>query len=384
MIMSNQTRDVWIVDTTLRDGEQAPGVVFSAPEKRAIAQLLDMAGVPEIEVGTPAMGERERETIRSLVHMQLNARLTSWCRSLKKDIDWARACLTPGVHISFPASNILLDVFNLNKEIILAETEELVRYAHQYFDYVSVGVQDVARADIDFIKTFARIAFEAGAFRIRLADTVGLMNPMQVFEMIQQLKDASDIDIEFHGHNDLGMATANSLAAVAGGAACVSTTVNGLGERAGNAAFEEVVMALDKSMKMHCGIQSELFNKLTTYVSEYSHTPITDRKPVVGRNIFLHESGIHVRGLSVNPQSYEPFNAESVGKPSEDFVIGKHSGLHSIMNYFLKKDTCIDRGHGYKILCRVKSFSHENKRNVTDDELRRFYLDTLETVLAVY
>jgi homocitrate synthase NifV len=382
MVTANNPRDVWIIDTTLRDGEQAAGVVFNESEHRIIAGLLDDAGVPELEIGTPAMGEQSRSTIRSIVDMKLKTRLTCWCRALRKDIDWARMCGTPAVHISLPASKILMDVFYTDETEVIKSIHDIVRYASQFFEYVSIGVQDVARADREFIKFCAYAAHRAGAFRLRLADTVGLMNPIQVTELLNQVRTVCEMEFEFHAHNDLGMATANSVAAISAGAKSVSTTVNGIGERAGNAALEEVVLAVEQTLSKQCGIQTRSFQSLSAFVAQCAHEKIPSRKPVVGSGLFRHESGIHVRGLCVDRQSYEPFSAESVGQQTEKFVIGKHSGLSSILSYFQQDDIPIDQRQGYEILGRVKSFCDVHKRNVVDEELRRFYLDTLTVVLA--
>lgn len=222
--------EVWIVDTTLRDGEQAPGVVFSREEKEEIVTLLCRAGVPEIEVGTPAMGEEEREDIKSIVALKLPVRLTSWCRALYEDLEQARECQTHGVHLSFPLSPILMSIFHMSEQRVLTCLTELVRHARRYFDFVSAGAQDVTRADLSFLSSFCEQAYESGVDRIRLSDTVGVYNPLQTIRLITHLREQGVSGmLEFHGHNDLGMATANSIAALSAGAESVSVTVNGLG-----------------------------------------------------------------------------------------------------------------------------------------------------------
>jgi homocitrate synthase NifV len=364
---------VWIVDTTLRDGEQAPGVVFSRKEKQKIATLLCQVGVQEIEVGTPAMGEEEQEDIRSVVALKLPARFVSWCRANVEDIEQAKKCRTQGIHLSFPVSSVLMSVFHMDEHKVLAILPELVNYARKYFDYVSVGIQDATRADFAFLSAFCLHAFESGADRIRLSDTVGIYNPMQTIRLITQLRERGVSGmLEFHGHNDLGMATANSIAALSAGAEYISATVNGIGERAGNAALEEVVMATILTLRKECGINTEGLTRLSKMVAQASRRRIPETKPIVGKAAFLHESGIHTRALLANRQSYQPFFPEMVGMKSEGFVVGKHSGRASLKYLFNQEGIRLSEADCLRILVRIREICRK-KKSLSLEEIRQIY-----------
>ena len=225
-------RHVHVVDTTLRDGEQAPRVAFSAAERMELATMLAEAGIAEIEVGIPAMGEDEIEAIRGVVRLNLPTQLTCWTRAVESDILSAAACGTPFVHISFPTSRLQLELNGRDEDAQLEQVDRLVDIALREFDGVSVGALDGTRTDVDRLLAFGDAAWRAGARRLRIADTVGIGSPRAIRALFEQLRRTlPSIDLEFHGHNDLGLATANTLAAVEGGASAVSVTVGGLGER---------------------------------------------------------------------------------------------------------------------------------------------------------
>ena len=318
---------VKVIDATLRDGEQAPGVSFDREQKVKIARMLAEIGVDEIEAGIPAMGEEERADIRALTALKLPVPLIPWCRALERDIRLAFECDAAGVHISFPVSSILLEAMSKDRAWVLESLESLVEFSRRYFDFVSVGAQDAFRADSDFLARFYSLAARCGADRVRIADTVGTATPARVVKLIGKLlSPGCRVPIEFHGHNDLGMATANALTAAEAGAVAVSATVNGLGERAGNVPLEEIAMAFHLEENFECEIRTPRLMELCAYVAEASRRPIPESKPVTGDSVFAHESGIHCAALLENPLAYQPYLPETAGRKGCRFVPGKHSG----------------------------------------------------------
>ncbi len=326
-IVSRPFCQPWLIDTTLRDGEQAAGVGFTEAQAATIAEAVAGAGVPELEIGIPAMGDKEIAKMSRIARLLPGVRTTAWCRALERDIEAASASGVTAVHLSFPVSRSHLAVLNKDIRWCFEAVESLVPLARRRFSYVSIGGQDASRAPIDVLVHFARHLASVGADRLRVADTVGRWNPLECAEVVARLRaTAPELTLGVHTHNDLGMATANAIAAVAAGAHAVDVTVNGLGERAGNAALEEVVMGLEISLGVPTGIMTQELSALSSLVAEASQRPVHVSKPIVGEAVFSHESGIHVHALLRDATSYEAFAPERVGHAARRFVLGKHSG----------------------------------------------------------
>lgn len=334
MKSANINKTIHINDTTLRDGEQAAGVAFNLEEKVAIATFLDAIGVQELEVGIPIIGHEEARAIRAIADLGLKAKLIGWNRAVPSDIRAAIACGLKQVHISVPVSPILIEAkFHGQWRTMLECLEETIKYALDEGLAVSIGGEDSSRANENFLLDVALCAQEWGAFRFRFCDTVGILDPIATYQKVSQLVSNLSIPIEMHTHNDLGLATANALAGIKAGALSVNTTVNGLGERAGNAALEEVVMALKCIYKIDLGIDTKRLLELSRLVAQASNCPVPPWKAIVGANTFAHESGIHAHGILQNPVTYEPFDPQEVGWVRR-LVVGKHSGRHSIKHFF--------------------------------------------------
>ncbi len=367
---------VLIDDTTLRDGEQTAGVVFTNEEKVKIAQMLDELGVHQIEAGIPAMGGDELEAIRSIIALGLKASIITWNRPVISDIDASLQCGTKAVALSISASDIHIQYkLRQSREWVLSSIKKATKYAKSHDLYVSVNAEDASRADPDFLIRFAQNAKESGADRVRFCDTVGVLDPFRTYEIIRRLVEEVGIDIEMHTHNDFGMATANALAGIKAGAKYVNTTVNGLGERAGNASLAEVVMALRHIEKIDVGIDTTRFRAISQYVAEASRRPLPVCQAIIGDNIFAHESGIHADGVLKHPPTYEAFSPEEVGLQRQ-IMVGKHSGSHTILFKFANEFGIeLPEEIAKEILTRARTMALKRKRALFDKELVLIYQD---------
>ncbi|OLP16683.1 homocitrate synthase [Leptolyngbya sp. 'hensonii'] len=362
-------QQIQINDTTLRDGEQAAGVAFNLEEKVAIAAFLDAIGVQELEVGIPAMGREEVRAIRAIGDLGLKAQLLGWNRANLEDIRASISCGLHRVHISIPVSEIQIAAkFQGQWQVMLARLRDTIHFAVDQGLSVSVGGEDSSRADDLFLLDVASYAETWGAFRFRFCDTVGILDPLTTFDKVRRLVQTLCIPVEMHTHNDLGMATANALAGIRAGARSVNTTVNGLGERAGNAALEEVVMALKRIYGIQSGIDTKRLLELSRLVARASNCPVPPWKAVVGENTFAHESGIHAHGVMQNPTTYEPFDPAEVGWERR-LVIGKHSGRHLVMTVLQQHGIILSPEETQSVLQAVRDRSTQVKRSLTTEEL---------------
>ena len=326
MLCSQIQGPVYIDDTTLRDGEQTAGVVFANEEKIHIARMLARVGVHQIEVGIPAMGGDEKESIKRIAGLGLPASIMAWNRAVIEDVKHSIECGVDAVAISISASDIHIDhKLKRDRRWVLDSVRRTTDFAKNSGLYVSANAEDASRADPDFLVEFGLVAKEAGADRLRYCDTVGILDPLETYERMKNLIREIGMPIEMHTHNDFGMATANAIAGLEAGATYVNTTVNGLGERAGNAPLEELVMALQYCQGVSLGIRTSLFRELSEYVALASGRPLPAWKPVVGSNLFVYESEGRASGVVRDPGTYEIFLPGEVGL-SRRFNVGKYSG----------------------------------------------------------
>ncbi len=363
----------FVIDTTLRDGEQAPGVVFSPKDKLHIAEYLDVLGVHEVEAGMPAIGSEERKAIEAIAKAGFGFRTSCWCRANIDDLKQALPLGTQSVNISLPVSNIQIQNIGKDKLWVMDNLKSIVSWAVEHFEYVTVGAQDASRADIQFLREYIYYATEFGASRIRITDTVGVLDPIDTRKLISDLVwNFPSVDFEFHGHNDFGMATANAITAIKSGANCVSGTINGLGERAGNSVLEEVIAYLT-TKGINSDFNTSIILELSEYVAKLAGHRLADNKALTGEKTFKHESGIHTSAMIRNRETYQVIDPSLFGNYSEGVVFGKHSGSAAIKSFFEKRNITLNSRDVELLLNAVKSFAQVTKQAVTEEFLLGFY-----------
>lgn len=326
----NFPKNIVIYDTTLRDGEQTPGVCFKKEEKLEIARKLDQFKIHQIEAGFSVVSEQERQSIKAIANEGLNAQILSLARTKIEDIDAALSCDVDGIITFMGTSDIHLEhKMHISRQEALNVCMKSIEYAKDHGLFVAFSAEDATRTDMDFLKRIYKKAESYKVDRVHIADTVGAITPQGIFYLLKELRKEINIDIAMHCHNDFGLAVINSITGILSGANAISTTVNGIGERAGNASLEELVMALKILYGKDLGFKTKYIKELSDLVSKYSALNIPYSKPVVGKNVFRHESGIHVDAVIEEPLTYEPYLPELVGQKRQ-LVLGKHSGCRAV------------------------------------------------------
>jgi len=335
-----------IFDTTLRDGEQSPGCSMNLAEKIRLARSLQSLGVDVIEAGFPIASEGDFAAVRGVAAACREATVAALCRTTEQDVlrawEAVGSAARPRLHTFVATSDIHLEhKLRKSRAEVLRMTREAVRLARAFTEDVEFSAEDATRSDIGFLCEVFAAAVEEGARTLNVPDTVGYTTPTEFREIVSAVRERvvceRDVTISVHCHNDLGLAVANSLAALDAGARQIECTVNGIGERAGNAALEEVVMALrvrSDRLPYVCGVRTESLYPTSQLLSEVIGFGVQPNKAIVGRNAFAHEAGIHQHGVLSNPLCYEIMTPESVGVPANSIVLGKHSGRHALSRRF--------------------------------------------------
>jgi methanogen homocitrate synthase len=352
---------ITIYDTTLRDGEQTPGVCLRTAEKLKIARKLDELRIHQIEAGFPVVSSEEKRSVTTIANEGLDANILALCRTKKEDIDTALDCNVDGIITFLGTSDLhLKHKLKVDQEDALNICMNAIEHAKDHGLFVAFSAEDATRTDLDFLKSVYKRAESYGADRVHIADTVGAISPQGMDYLVRELKKDINIEIALHCHNDFGMALTNCIAGLLAGASAVSTTVNGIGERAGNTSLEEIVMALLIIYGVDLGFNIKVFYKLSQMVEELTNMKVPNNKPIVGKNVFRHESGIHVDAVIEEPLTYEPFLPELIGHQRQ-IVLGKHSGCRAVK---AKLDECgitVSKDELCKIVDKVKEKREEGK-----------------------
>lgn len=372
--MKEKVGPVLFLDTTLRDGEQQPGICFSSEGRLRIASFLDLAGVQEVELGVPAAGSHECEMIAETVRSGFSFKSVVWSRAVAADIWKSAATGASRVHISVPVSMVHLLAMQKSPQWVLESLRDVLPVAKDCFPEVSVGLQDASRANVESMHRIIDLVQNYGITRIRYADTVGLHTPFDVFKELGSLvKMHPNVCWEYHGHNDLGMATANAWSAVLAGVQCINVTLGGIGERAGNTALEELAVVIKSKNKKRCIVHTEMFYQIPDLLRETAGVFTHVNKAITGQNCFIHKSGIHQNLLLKDPTSYQSIKNEDVGALGMRFVISKLSGRNAIKQALNKCGIECDQ-HTLELFVEdLKQYSAQNRLQWEETEMESVY-----------
>lgn len=369
---------VIVYDSTLREGEQMPGVRFTPEQKVAIAQLLMDAGVHQIEAGFAAISEDERRSIRNIVEIGGDSDILSLSRSKREDIDAALSCDVDMILLFIATSELHMEKkLRLSRDEVVASVCDSVEYAKDHGIAVGLSTEDTTRSDGAFLRRVYRCAAESGADRLGITDTLGCGTPEKISELVKSVRSISDLPISVHLHNDFGLALANAIAAVQKGARAVATTVCGFGERAGNVPLEQFAVSMKYLYDTDLGIKTERLTDISAKVSELAGISVHPLQPWVGRNAFAHESGIHVAAVLKDPRTYEFLNPEVVGNRRR-IVLGKHSGRNLISVKLMEKSLSASKENLDAIFQEIK-FEGEKNGHISEE---RFW-SIVNNVLSV-
>ena len=366
--MTAMLERIRIFDTTLRDGEQTPGASLAPNEKLLIARQLDRLGVDAIEGGTPVTSKGESEAMKLIVSEGLKAEIYGLARVVKGDVDAVADTGAKYVHLFIATSDLhLREKLHMSRDQAIERSLETIDYARSRGLLVEFSAEDATRSDLDYLKRVYEAVQDAGVIRINIPDTVGVMTPTKMQLLVKELRSTLKVPLSVHCHNDFGMAVANTMIGLEAGADQAHVTINGLGERAGNAALEEVITAINLLYGKKTGVDTSLIYQTSQLVSRLTRVPVQPNKAIVGDNAFTHISGIHTHGLVAQPLTYEPIPPEFVGRRRR-FIAGKHAGTHGVKAELDEMGIYPNDTQLKQIVGKVKDIGDTGK-TVTDTEL---------------
>lgn len=374
--------DLILEDTTLRDGEQTPGVALSKQTKTKILDRLLAIGVTSVEIGIPAMGGEELEFITSVVDRQDEARLVTWHRGVREDIEASLDLGYRAVHMGLPASDLhLSSSVRKDRNWLLRTARDLVGMCKDRGAFVSISAEDLARTDPAFLVDYAHTVREAGADRLRLSDTVGMLTPEEYGGRVAAIARECDIDLQCHAHNDFGLAVANTIAGLQAGARYFHVTINGIGERAGMADIAHVVVALNRLYGVDLGVDLTGLTSLARDFADIVGHPLPPWHPITGENVFAHESGIHVNAMLRDTSSFEPFPPEDVGGQRR-YVLGKHSGRALVEWMLAEQGLSVDQRVAADCLARVRQVAIDQGGPLSVEQLTQLHREVTESTTS--